>query len=61
MEKKTWQKPELISLTRCKTPEAVLSTCKYYQMSGDPGTNCAGCLQDSQDHPCDDCSGYYAS
>lgn len=60
MEKKAWRKPELISLTRCKPAEAVLTTCKYYMMSGDPGTNCAGCLVDGA-HPCDVCSGYEAS
>jgi hypothetical protein len=45
MDKKTWIKPELISLTRCRPEEAVLDVCKYGQISPDPSTNCTGCVQ----------------
>lgn len=47
MEKKTWQKPELISLERTKPQESVLTTCKYGDAPGDPGTSCSGCRQPS--------------
>ena len=45
MDKKVWIKPELVSLTRCKPEEAVLSACKFWSSSGDPTTYCTGCLQ----------------
>jgi|PlaIllAssembly_1097288.scaffolds.fasta_scaffold2900200_1 hypothetical protein len=59
MDKKSWQKPELISLTRCNPEEAVLDTCKYTMLSGDPGTNCTGCLEVS--NVCEECSRYQES
>ena len=43
MEKKTWQKPELISLERVKPQESVLNTCKHWSINGDPTTDCTGC------------------
>ena len=61
MEKKPWQKPELIPLTRCKPQEAVLSTCKYYNTSGDPTVACTNCVKTTT-FACDtQCSGYHAS
>lgn len=44
MEKKTWQKPELIALTRCQPQEAVLTFCKFDDLPSDPATYCVGCV-----------------
>ncbi len=51
MEKKTWQKPQLIVLVRGKPEEAILSFCKGSMEMGYPGNvfdwcvhdNCLGC------------------
>ncbi len=37
MDKKQWQKPELIVLVRSKPEEAVLQACKGYSNSGVTG------------------------
>jgi len=55
MEKKTWMKPEPISLTRCKPQESLLTLCKWHSSSGDPVLNCTGCQQEVS-NPCQDCS-----
>lgn len=60
MEKKSWIKPELISLTRCKSPESLLTLCKWFSSSGDPVLNCSGCQQEMA-NPCQDCSALGAS
>jgi len=56
MEKSIWQKPELISLTRCQQQEAVLDTCKYVQIPGDPATFCVACRQTQPGAYCVDCA-----
>jgi hypothetical protein len=40
MDKKVWQKPELIVLVRSKPEEAVLTACK---LSTSPNRTSAGC------------------
>jgi hypothetical protein len=55
MGKKTWIKPQLISLARCQPPEAVLSVCKYGSGSGDPTNYCTGCVQFAAPASCDEC------
>jgi len=40
MEKKTWEKPELIVLVRGKSEEAVLNACKYRSNPGPALQNC---------------------
>jgi len=38
--KKTWQKPQLLILTRSKPEEAVLLACKYFLiLTGETGSN----------------------
>ena len=54
--KKIWQKPELISLARCKPAEAVMATCKWFGGTGDPTLSCGGCLTTTS-IPCQNCSG----
>jgi hypothetical protein len=45
MEKKTWHRPELISLTRTKPQESVLSTCKRTQMQTfGPASSDSACI-----------------
>lgn len=45
MEKKTWHRPELISLTRTKPQESVLSTCKLAQIQGTgPSSTDSACI-----------------
>jgi hypothetical protein len=45
MDEQTWQKPELISLTRSEPQEAVLTACKYGDVPGDPTAYYFGCTQ----------------
>ncbi|MBU0493047.1 MAG: hypothetical protein KKB13_14470 [Chloroflexi bacterium] len=55
MNKKQWQKPELIVLVRGKPEEAVLATCKIDWIFAEPGNfyiNCRGDLE----IPCNPCT-----
>ncbi len=38
MDKKRWQKPELVALLRAKPEEAVLAACKFDVASGPNGS-----------------------
>lgn len=61
MDKKTWTKPELISLTRCGPEEAVLAACKYGSTLSDPVTVCVGCVGQVASYVCFECDQYTAS
>jgi hypothetical protein len=55
LEKKPWQKPQLVSLVRRDPQEAVLDVCKASlgAASGDPSTSYTGCSQPWPDGPTD--------
>jgi len=54
---KTWEKPELVVLTRSKPEEAVLGFCKQYRVDTGPDTTYAGFGCDSYIGACNgDCS-----
>lgn len=42
---KTWQKPELLVLTRGKPEEAVLASCKYTSPSSGPDSENSMCSE----------------
>ena len=51
MEKKTWEKPELIVIVRSKPEEAVLNACKGHSH---PGRNFANGCNTKTDPECTD-------
>jgi len=52
MNKKQWQKPELIVLVRSKPEESVLQTCKVIYQEIGPGYNASTCGQPAKPDLC---------
>ena len=51
--KKEWSEPELIVLVRSKPEEAVLTSCKYWEIGGSIQAVASGCSQNCTG-PCSD-------
>lgn len=52
MEKKRWQKPELVTLVRSRPEEAVLATCKFDFIDSGPVGSAGSC----RNAACADCA-----